>query len=267
MCRLLGYATPTALSLNELLGAPQAATFLSMSRLHADGWGSAWLNEAGAVEQLRDPSSPRPDVADSASSRTVAAPARARLMHLRMATAGLPITLDNTHPFLADGIAFAHNGAITPTDALAGLLDSPTAATVSGQTDSELYFALIRQHLTQIGDLYKAVCVAVSTLRELYPHRSLNAMLLSDEELIVVHSSELVPLPLKEFAASGIAEAELPAGHLDDYFQIAYHRSDDGTILFSSTGIDVTGWTPLPPASVAAVDLETGALRIQTLPC
>ena len=48
---------------------------------------------------------------------------------------------ENSHPFLADRIAMAHNGSIKPIGPLDELLDPEIAATIcSGTTDSERYF-------------------------------------------------------------------------------------------------------------------------------
>ncbi|MGW2524200.1 class II glutamine amidotransferase [Streptomyces sp. NPDC001617] len=265
MCRLLGFAAAGSASLSQLVGEGQCNRFLRMSHLHADGWGTAWVDGLGGVATHRDPNPPQNGSAAAAARIALAGKARARLVHLRMATSGLPVSPENTHPFVADGVAFAHNGAITPKAQLAALVDPAYRTSAAGDTDSELYFALVRQHAGRSGDLLAGACSAVTHLRSLFPKASLNAMLLSRDQLIVVHSSEHSPIPVKELAATGIAEADLPLGHLDSYFQMSYTRLADGSLVFSSTGLDTTGWTPLAPATVTAVDLHSLQVNTQRL--
>lgn len=267
MCRLLGIAGSPRMSIDEQLGPEQFALFLTMSRLHRDGWGTAWRSDhgPGEIRIARDPDSPAPTAPTGPVRRALDVRSTARLVHLRMATAGLSVCTKNTHPFLADGVAFIHNGAVVPTSDLARLVDEPYLSELVGSTDSELYFALTRQHAAKEGSLLDGVCAAVTRLRGLFPRASLNAMLLSPDELIVVHSSEHAPTPHKEFLASGLAAHELPLGHLSEYFQISYTRTPTGAWAFTSTGLDTHGWTPLPPATVARVDLTSLVLHQRTL--
>ncbi|MBC7760891.1 MAG: class II glutamine amidotransferase [Candidatus Saccharibacteria bacterium] len=266
MCRLIAYAAPAPTTLEALIGTAQCNAFRDMSRLHADGWGTAWVedpNNDAEVHRTRatipvDRTVPRSNAVESDL-------ATARILHLRMATSGMAVKLENTHPFLTAGLAFAHNGAVVPLDHLKALLDPNLLATVKGGTDSEHYFALIRQHLEGGMTPFEAVCATVTLLRAHFPNASLNALLLSPEELIVIHSSENARIPLKEFHASGLSDAELPQDHLSSYYKMSYLQAPDNSVAFSSTGIDTTGWTPLPPASVASVSLTTMQLKICSL--
>lgn len=263
MCRLLGYVAPSSTTLEELIGDRQCDLFRSMGRLHADGWGSAWLDDSTqTVRRFRDTIPAQR--ADSIANVLSVDPARARLVHLRMATAGIPVTRGNSHPFLVGGLAFAHNGSV-PRERVHELIEPDYLANVAGDTDSELYFALIRQRHGQGLSLFDATCSAVQTLRGLFPNASLNALLLSPDELIVVHSSEGAKIPRREFQASGLTEAELPLDHLSAYYRMSYRRTPDGATTFSSTGIDTTEWTPLPPATVASVNVHTCELTTRSL--
>jgi predicted glutamine amidotransferase len=248
-----------------------------MSRLHADGWGTAWATDpapghdtGGSLQRIRTTQQP-PQGASPLVSAMGNEPTRARLVHLRMATAGLPLSMENTHPFLEGTMAFAHNGAIVPTEPIRQQLTRQTRATVAGQTDSELYFALIRQHVAAGVPLVEAVCEVVNRLRADYPTASLNALLLTQDHLIAVHSSENARLPHKEFAASGLSQQELPRDHWDDYYRISYLQTEQGATVFTSTGIDTDqptpagSWVHLPLASVAVVDRTTGTLDIHQL--
>ena len=265
MCRLLGFVAPTATTLEELIGVGQCVAFRDMSRLHADGWGSAWWDTDDGrpvLQRLRDtapPASSSPLVDAMESDR-----AYARIVHLRMATAGLPVNIDNTHPFVADDLAFAHNGAI-PIAPLRARLQPATAARVRGGTDSELYFALIRQRHAEGVPMLDATSEVVTDLRRHHPTASFNALLLTADDLIAVHVSENSLIPTKEFDESGLLREELPIEHLDLYYQMRYLRTAAGATVFASSGIAAAGWTPLPPACVASVSLDGSRFEVREL--
>lgn len=248
MCRLLGVVSRSGGGVEGELGVRQCASFLLLSQLHADGWGMAWANATGSKLALhRQVGQPVDDRARHIlTRRTVAS-----IVHLRMATPGLPRCHENTHPFLVDGVAFAHNGAIAPRDRLRGLLTSGETADITGTTDSELYFGLVRQYIGVTGDLHKGVCAAVAVLRKEFPTASLNALVVSPRQLIAVHAGERTPNPL--------------TGATDDYFQMFWTRRTDGSIAFVSSGLDTTGWRPMPTATVVSVELGTGAMKWQAV--
>ena len=242
--------------------------FQDMSRLHRDGWGTMWLNEDASrarttVAAVRSVASGLGDV--DLRSSLIAHPSRARVAHLRLASKGMPIRQENTHPYLADNLGFAHNGAIIPTDRLRSMLTDGSLTAVKGDTDSELYFALIRENFREGGSLSRATVDAVSEIRRQYPLASLNALLLSADELIAVHASRNTPIPHEEFAESGLPHDELPLEHSTDYYRMGYYRSANGSIAFSSVGIDMAGWHELPQESVTTVDLRTLELDVVAL--
>ena len=61
----------------------------------------------------------------------------------------MPLTTANTHPFLADGLCFAHNGYAWPAATLDTLVRDAGAPTPLGDTDSERYFSLVRAGLAR----------------------------------------------------------------------------------------------------------------------
>ena len=44
MCRLLGYCSPAAVALADLMGEQELRDFTALSSLHSDGWGMAWYD-------------------------------------------------------------------------------------------------------------------------------------------------------------------------------------------------------------------------------
>jgi glutamine amidotransferase len=257
MCRLIGYVSPVATTLAELVGRDRCAEFQGLSRLHTDGWGASWLAPNGTLEThtTAEPGTDDALLTTSLGHRS----SRAQLVHLRLATPGLPVRAENSHPFVADNISFAHNGSITPTGRLREGLSADALAGVTGDTDSELYLAAIRDGVRHGLSLTDAVYNTVAWLRELDPLASLNALVMSDTEFVAVHASAGSATPTREFAALGW-DANLPAGHGDDYYRLSYCRDSTGAVVFSSTGIDQYGWTPLDDESITTVDLRSCAV-------
>ena len=261
MCRLLAYAAPRSTTVAEVIGAENTMAFQRMTSVHTDGWGSAWL-AAGPGEARPEIEAVRVSTPGQHDPMLTAAlsesPSNARLVHLRLATAGFKRTKVNTHPFTADGLAFAHNGTIAPVSAFEGLVDAVDAERIEGSTDSELYFAVIRRHIRERGGT--VVDGAESALRELrtiFPHASLNAVLLSADELIVIHANSTATVTEDTFRELGIDPADLPPDHIDHYYGLAMLQRPDGTTVFSSTGIDLAGWSRVPDDTITRIDLDT----------
>jgi predicted glutamine amidotransferase len=302
MCRLLAYAAPRSVTAQEVLGRDQSAVFQDMALLHRDGWGTVWL-DAGGVHEHRDAhphdagdaraagradahaaiAASTPDVSGAparlhrqASDRSglgdaelTAAladdPATARLLHLRLATDGMVCSPQNTHPFVIDGLSFAHNGSLTPIERFEDLVAPELRGDIEGETDSERYFAAIRTRMLAGDGLREAVVATVSELRRRFPRASLNAILLTPTHLVAVHASENSGIPRVELAATGVPEADLPFESLSAYYLMRYRRDADGTTVFASSGLDVADWEPVPPESVAVVDLATLELDVVPL--
>lgn len=261
MCRLLGVASVVPTSVAETVGDAVLTDFLALTRIHGDGWGVASVSDAD------DP--PRVEVsADSAVDdprfgTATKESARGSVVHLRWATNGLAVQPENSHPFIADGVAMAHNGSIKPIAALEALLDPRIASTMHGTTDSERYFALVRQYRSRTDHLTEAVQRAVAELRQIYPDASLNALLLGEGRLIAVHAharSALLEEDIEEIRAT-----DLPAEHLEDYFSLRVARPDDATVVIGSTGFGDLDWSPLPPESVASISLDDLSMTIEPI--
>ncbi|MFD1720993.1 class II glutamine amidotransferase [Amnibacterium endophyticum] len=262
VCRLLGSVSPAPATVEAVLGAGQRRVFVDMARLHRDGWGTAWRDEAGTVRRR---SRSATAVGDPELEDLLAGgPSTARIVHLRLATDGFACVPENTHPFLADGMAFAHNGSLEPTGPIERLIGAEQRAGIVGTTDTERYFAAVRTLVARGAEPLDALLDTVAALRRIYPQRSLNALLLTSDELLAVHASEGVPIPWNVFAASGIPAERLPAHHADAYYLMRSRRGEDGSILFASSGLDIAGWEPLPAESITRVDLRT--LHAETVP-
>ncbi len=262
MCRLLGVVSTASRSVADAVGDEVLKDFLALTKVHGDGWGAATVDRCGEPPKVQvSAGSALDDPAFGAATADVRS--SATVVHLRWATSGLAVEPRNSHPFVADGLAMAHNGSIKPMGPLDELLDPGIAATLQGTTDSERYFALIRQYRRTTPDLAAAVRLAVSRLRTEYPEASLNALVLGEDQLIAVHAharSVLLDEDIVELSA-----ADLPAEHLEDYFALRVARPDEATLVIASTGFGDLDWVPLPPECVVAVSMRDLSMTVHPL--
>jgi len=237
----------------------QLARFQELSRLHDDGWGAAWL-EGDGVALHRSVLSAQADPEFGA----VAAghPTRAGIMHLRWASSDMANDDANTHPFRADGMAFAHNGFVGPAEAVDRLV--PPGIDVAGTTDSERYFAVVRGFQREGLEPADAVMAAVALLRRNFPRSSLNALVLTANELIAVNANSDAEIDIESMLAAGFTIDTLPTGHSDEYYQLYVRRGEDG-VAIASTGLDSDGWEPLPEESVTVIRLDSGEVEHRLL--
>lgn len=261
MCRLLGVVSATPISVSQAAGEQVLADFVALTKIHGDGWGIARVRLPGHAPSIEVSAGSAADdprfVAVTHDQRSAAS-----LVHLRWATTGIPVRPENSHPFLGERIAMAHNGSIKPIAALEALLTPEIAATIGGSTDSERYFGLIRAHRASSPDLPEAVRRAVSQLRAAFPTASLNALVLDADHMIAVHAHARSRLPDEDIAE--ITAADLPAEHLEDYFGMRWARTAEDRMVIASTGFGDLDWRPLEPESVTAISLYD--LSMTTLP-
>ncbi|PVW03816.1 hypothetical protein DEA06_10570 [Microbacterium sp. Gd 4-13] len=253
MSRMLGTIAPRAMTPHDALGATLLSAFLDLATLHSDGWGYARADASDHPPHLLTGLTPARDAPLVESSAV-------SLLYLRFASAGAAVAPENLQPFVAEGIAFAHNGALTPrTLALDALTDRERAG-LRGTTDSEVYFALVRRALRSLSPTESAVAAAAADVRALYPSACLNAMLIVDGALVVVHSRGTVEPPLAAFARRGVAADDLPPGHGDDYNALATTVLPTGARVVATSGVDTTGWQLLAENAVHVFE-RSGAAR------
>jgi predicted glutamine amidotransferase len=257
MCRLLAHVSRRPLTVADAIGAADLASFGDLSPRHPDGWGMAWwpsLDAAtdGAVpERRRAVGSAREDPQFMATMRGVAG--CANVVHLRSATPGLTIELENCHPFVRPGAAFAQNGAIHPQHRLPELLPAHLEAQVAGSTDSERLFLLLYDLLEGGGPFVEVVRGALAELLERFTSPVLNSMYLTPEHLHVINAHNPTALPYP--------------GDPHDLFALRFRFGDD-LVVVASTGFDQPesrGWHTLDNMTILTVALDTLELRIDAL--
>lgn len=262
MCRLLGVVSTNAISVAEAVGDGVLADFVALTKVHGDGWGVAGTRAVDAAPRVvvsEGTAMGDPRFVEATHDERNAA----SLVHLRWATNGLAVAPQNSHPFLADGLAMAHNGSIKPLERLHEIVEPAVAATLGGNTDSELYFAVIRQYRRTTATLVEAVRCAVARLREIYPDASLNALVLGEGQLVVVHAhahSRLLAEDIEEISAT-----DLPTEHLEDYFSLRIARPSDDVVVVGSTGFGELPWEALPSEAVIAFSLRDLTMTLHPL--
>lgn len=257
MCRLLGFISPTPVSAADLIGPDACRQWQNLGRLHADGWGTAWIDPAAAevIDRFRTPhegaDDPRLTEALDRDADT------GRIFHLRMATTGMVDLVENTHPFLSQGIALAHNGSVHPIERLRAMVTDEEIARIGGTTDSAIVFALILRRYDEGAPLLEAVVDTVRMLRADFDHPGINLLLLTAHELIVVHATAGTLVPYSHFDTSHTG-GRLPLDHRDHYYRMSWQRFADGAAIVTSSGISRTGWSIVEQNTAMRLTLTGG---------
>lgn len=246
MCRLMGYVSQDRIGFDSIVGK-DFLEFISLSSIHCDGWGIATIN--------RDEESARLDRAPETAATSqyfdealAKVHADGALLHLRWATKGLPVSEDNTHPFVYKDFTFIHNGAIIPPSALDPHIDPKFAGLIQGDTDSERYFYFLMTMVEKHG-FVEGVKECIKTITSTMDYSSINAMIMNEDTYIVVceHHPERHP----DWA---------PA----DYYELKYRKDAQG-VLVASTGWNQPGWEVLPNHKMLVVDRKTFATQVLSL--
>ena len=118
-----------------LVDAPDS--ILTESHRNPDGTGIGWFAQGPTAHIDKQPVSAFTDSGFSGDAKTVTA--RTLITHIRAATTGHD-ALENTHPFVVDGLVVAHNGGFGDLPAVQAQLGD-LMHQVHGDTDSERYAA------------------------------------------------------------------------------------------------------------------------------
>ncbi|HEX8095605.1 class II glutamine amidotransferase [Jatrophihabitans sp.] len=242
MCRLLGVVSAAPGNLAEQLGA-DLDRFAGLSQTHCDGWGMAYWN---AEDDLVTAKYPEP-AQGSRRFRAAAEAARtdAALLHLRKASKNMANVMDNTHPFHAGDVAFAHNGYLTPLSALDELVRERGGRPSVGATDSERYFNLVLAGLGGDG-VVQALHEAAELIIDAAEVVSLNCLLLTRDAL---------------YASARYDEKVILArGEELELYELRYRVTPDHVAVASSGWPQPAPWAPLRNGEILEVrrhDLRT----------
>lgn len=249
MCRLLGVVTREHTPLIEAV-ADELPLFTALSEKHKDGWGAAWYGGGPRRRELQLRKGVDTARASTAYGEVMSeADGELVIVHLRRASEGLALRLENTHPFVEEQIAFAHNGQFDMPDGLADRILSLGGRAVEGTTDSELYFSLITARACEHG-WAEAVQRAAADLTAWIPEfggrypEGLNCLLMTPDHLVAYAQADPDQL--------------LPESTWDTY-DLRWVR-EERRVLVSSSGYPQDGWTSI--AQGQAIGIDRGSLAV-----
>ena len=238
MCRLLGYVARQPVIAGHVL-ADTLEAFIEVSHLHADGWGLAWYDQQGHLQHAKTPEPAHTSVEFSSLAASIRT--GALIAHVRWATPGFALCMENTHPFMYNQFAFAHNGAIAPNEALEALIAPHLRECIKGTTDSERHFLALLSAFEKAPPI-EAFRLHLNTLRQHLQSTSLNCLLLTPEAL---------------YAACDF-DPHAPLLHKDpNYFHLHYHATPDAVVV-ASTGLGRgAGWKTLKNGQLLIIERDT----------
>jgi predicted glutamine amidotransferase len=233
MCRLLGWTTREPATLAEVIGEAALRRFTALAGVHSHGWGAAWRQSGQGIRHLKETCAA--DQSPAFLEIATRLRATAAIVHLRRASSGLAVSRANTHPFVADGVAFAHNGYIPDSACLLDLLTDFEAAHLNGETDSERYFAVMRNHAHGRFHPARIRTGIAEVIRTTNPF-SLNSLLLTEDSLfgIALHHRP------------GDRDGEAVEGYkTPDYYDMSYTYTRERFVV-ASGGWQDERWSHLP---------------------
>ncbi|CAO5190447.1 Glutamine amidotransferase, class-II [Frankia sp. AiPs1] len=180
MCHLFAMSSgPTPISatfwLLDAVDSPRAA-----ARRPPDGAGAGAFDPDGSPLVVKQAIRGRADTVLAREPQEITS--TTFVAHVRHASTGRASD-ENTHPFVRDGRIFAHNGVIEGLDRLAAEL-GPAGSDVRGDTDSELYLALITREIDRHdGDVGEGIASAARWIAGNLPMYSINMVLLAGRDL------------------------------------------------------------------------------------
>lgn len=132
MCRLLAFSSLERKSFYDVVGN-EFDNFVAMSSEHKDGWGIGY--EGTVIKDIKPAKESNLLTETGANLETNGA-----LFHLRLASKGITVNIDNNHPFTQGTTTFMHNGTIRPGNTAEEFVADKYKGLIQGTTDSELRF-------------------------------------------------------------------------------------------------------------------------------
>jgi len=193
---------------------------------NADGWGIGWYDgEQDGPRLIREPIPAYESPLYEKTTRSVSA--RIALAHVRRSS-GTSRLLANTHPFASGPWLFCHNGYCSGERLREHLLPR-FRDSLEGDNDSEVYFALLRQHLELDRDTVEALRGAVHEAVSVGSFSGLNFLLSDGRSMYAFHYST------------------------DPERHSMYLQHRQGTELVASEPLGPDSWEWLPNGSVAVL--------------
>lgn len=240
MCRLLAFTSLERRTFYDVVGS-DFEKFVALSAEHKDGWGIGYEGEV-----IKDINPAKESELLTQTGKNLET--EGALFHLRLASKGITINIDNNHPFTYGATTFMHNGTIRPSDAAEEFISEKYKALITGTTDSErLFYALLSQ-VDELG-LVEGVRNIVNLVRSKADYSALNIMVQTPDTLIAVC----------EFNDSNQSEWSGP-----DHYELRFIKRD-GDFLVASTGWGNADWQHLDNHHMLVVNRSTLEHSISSL--
>ena len=240
MCRLLAFTSLERRTFYDVVGS-DFEKFVALSAEHKDGWGIGYEGEV-----IKDVNPAKESELLTQTGKSLET--EGALFHLRLASKGITINIDNNHPFTHGSTTFMHNGTIRPSDAAEEFISDKYKALITGTTDSErLFYALLSQ-VDELG-LVEGVRNIVNLVRSKADYSALNIMVQTPDTLIAVC----------EFNDSNQSEWSGP-----DHYELRFIQRD-GDFLIASTGWGNANWQHLDNHQMLVVTRSTLEHSISSL--
>ena len=240
MCRLLAFTSLERKSFYDVVGE-DFDKFVALSAEHKDGWGMA--HDGNILKDLK-PAVESPELNQSASTVMT----DGALLHLRLASKGITINIDNNHPFTHGSTTFMHNGTIRPGNTAEQFIDEKYKGFIQGTTDSERYFYAVLSAIDKHG-LVEGVRTTVNSIQAIADYTALNIMVQTPETLIAVC----------EFNDANKSEWSS-----EDHYELRFTKRGND-IVVASTGWGNGDWNHLDNHQMLIVDRSTLDYSIQPL--
>ena len=240
MCRLLAFTSLERKSFYDVVGS-DFEKFVALSAEHKDGWG---IGYEGEVVKDTNPAKESDLLAETGRNLET----EGALFHLRLASKGITINIDNNHPFTHGTTTFMHNGTIRPSDTAEQFISQKYRELITGTTDSERFFYAVLSQIDELG-LVEGVRKSVNLIRESADYSALNIMVQTPETLIAVC----------EFNESNQSEWSGP-----DHYELRFSPRESD-FLVASTGWGNSDWEHLNNHQMLVVNRSTLEYSISSL--
>jgi predicted glutamine amidotransferase len=240
MCRLLAFSSLERKSFYDVVGS-EFDKFVALSAEHKDGWGVGY---EGQVIKDIDAAKESSLLAETGKNLET----NGALLHLRQASKGISVGIDNNHPFTHGTITFMHNGTIRPGNTAEQFIADKYKGLIQGTTDSERYFYALVSMVDELG-LVEGVRKTVNLIRGLADYSSLNIMVQTPDCLIAV--CEFNPDNKTEWSG-------------EDHYELRF-KKEDNDVIIASTGWGNTDWQYLDNHQMLVVDRSTLEYSISPL--
>jgi len=191
MCRMFGMVATTSQSIAPwMMDIEPSLRSLAVADKsgegNPDGWGIGWYDgEQDRPHVVKEPGPANESPLFELTAHEVSA--RIALAHIRRSS-GTSRRLANTHPFVAHRWTFCHNGHCSRERVMERLLPRFRNG-LEGENDSEVYFALLLQHLESAADPLDALRGAVHEVASVGDFTGLNFLLCDGRRMYAFHYS------------------------------------------------------------------------------